>query len=152
MRRLLLAIVVVCLSGCGILPATYREPSTGPVATITYRDSSARNLSITLYDQSEECTGRRLELIEPGDQRTIKVRAGEKLTFTIHLTGGLKYCLVNLRFAPVEGAVYQFDTIDDPGRCLWRMLDMSTGQPQLVGLQKIVQRQGWDGSWSPCSE
>jgi len=135
------------------LPIAYQEPSTGPVATITYKNASSKNLSIALFNQSEECTGRRgLKIIEPGDQRTIKVRAGEDLTFEYNMSVGHKYCRINLRFAPRDGAVYQFNTIDDPEFCLWRMLAMTTGQPQPVRLQQIPWNQGSDENSSFCNE
>jgi hypothetical protein len=153
MRWSLLAVVVVSLSGCAIGAIAYRAPDTGPTALINYRNGSSKSLEIALYNQSQHCTGRRrLDIIEPGGERTAKVRAGEEVTFQYHLSGSRRYCLTNLRFTPRNGATYQFDTVDDADRCLWRMLDVSNEEPQRVELQKIPWHSVWDENSAFCSE
>lgn len=153
MRWSLLAVVVVSLSGCAVFPVSYRGPDSGPVATIIYRNGSSKSLHIALFNQSQDCMGRRrLDTIEPGAERTARVRAGEEVTFEYDLSGGSRYCLINLRFSPRVGATYLFETIEDADRCLWRMLDVSNEQPQRVELQRIPWRRGWDENSSFCSE
>jgi len=152
-RRLISFAYILLTSGCA---TPYVPPSNGPTAQITFVNGALRPLHVSFYEKSEFCTGRRLAgKLPPSNRETYTVPADGTLTFEFYQTESAdnRYCLTNLRFTPTPSGRYVFETNQANARCVWRMQELSEGQPaKAVALKNVGWNTAFDNNGSFCRE
>lgn len=155
MKRAITIACVSLLSGCA---TQYIAPTSGPVASIQYKNYSHQSLRISFYKVSKGCNGRLVnQFIPPGGSATYTVAAGKNLTFEYYLTDrghyAEFYCMENLRFEPKANGEYLFKTIDSANKCVWKMIDVTDmDNPEYVRLQDVGWHRGFTDAASWCDE
>jgi hypothetical protein len=156
MRRVLLSFLFAPLAGCAVLPIPYQEPASGPVATVQLKNDSNQLLTISLFQTSRACVGRRkVAEIAPFAEagRTIPADIEVTLQYRLLQRGMNAFCLANLRFTPRRDRRYVLNTSEGPHGCKWEMADVTDpANPAPVPLQTIKPTTGWTEDSSFCKE
>jgi hypothetical protein len=162
---LLLCILTLAmiLGSCVTARQPYVEPTTGPTATLTFRNDTGNQASVIIYDDAYECKGRRhLDRIGAGSERTARVRAKKELAFTMGYTVPLGFsvivCNVTVSYLPDTEQNYISSIGHDPNerKCylvVARYVIDKTGKKKLLDYTDTKQRvatTGWDENSSFC--
>jgi hypothetical protein len=144
-----------CLPTEVSLTPPYVAPMNGSVATIRFKNQSAKNLRLALFMKG--CADRKdVGVVAPNRELEVRVPADQELTFQYYLTtagfssGRELYCRENLRFTPASNGIYIFRTTDESDQCEWSMVDTAGNRP--VWLTAIGWKPGFLESSSFCDE
>lgn len=159
--RLIAALATLATVGCAAMTQSppYVAPDAGSIATVRFKNESAKNLRLSVYAQPKDCAERRFAgVVGPNKEFAVRVRGDEALTFEYHLTtmgvtAGFvaeQYCVANLRFTPAGNGVFVFRTTDVNGRCEWVMTDGAGGGR--VALTHLPWRQPFVDASPSCKE
>lgn len=154
--------------GCA---SPYKEPVTGPKATIEFVDEAAYKMSVHFHDGVETCTGRTSAgLVEARSQRSINVPADKAIVMTVGMdagyrgqislvvTGALgalvqptyKGCTPTLEFVPEAGRTYVFKMNSDGVDCTHQLyVSPSVGVSRAVAFnaREWIRAAGESGPW-----
>ncbi|MGC2063403.1 MAG: hypothetical protein WA610_10500 [Thermodesulfovibrionales bacterium] len=153
--KMLIVFFLFTVSACAASPIKYVPPHEVATSEIYFINNSSYTISVAFFEESRNCKRRRdTDPILPKSDSSTVVRADEELTFQFHQRkqGSKEYCLVNLRFTPISGKEYLFETIPGQMPCKWEMREMHNNRPvSKVILEKIDWETGWDENGSFCN-
>lgn len=154
--------------GCA---SPYKEPVTGPKATIEFVNEAAYKMSVHFDDGVETCTGRTSAgLVEAQSRKSIEVPADKALVMTVGMdagyrghislvvTGALgalvqptyKGCTPTLEFVPEADKTYVFKMISDGVDCTHQLnVLLAGGAPKPVAFlaRERTRAAGESGPW-----
>ena len=144
------------VSGCAVNPIKYEPPHEGATSKIYFINNSTDTISLTFFEESRNCKRRRFtDPIPPKGDTSHIVRADEEFTFTYHLLteDAKKYCRVNLRFTPISGKEYLFETLmSDQISCKWQMHEIENNRPAKdIIFEEIADKLALDENGSFCN-
>ncbi|MDP9992842.1 hypothetical protein J2W28_003218 [Variovorax boronicumulans] len=165
-------VIPLALLGCA---APYREPATGPKASIKFVNDGKDKMSVHFHEDAAECTNRTSTgLIEPKSSRSIAVPAekevvlttgmdpGDRMLIAIAVGGAVgaalmpsfKGCTPTVEFIPEAGMSYVFRMNSDGSDCTHQFYAVSPSAqgPDEVRPVQFVPREwirafGESGPW-----
>ncbi len=108
-RLIVLSIYCVSVfSSAFAKPALYKEPSSGPTATITFQNESDMHANIYLFEQGLLCKQRRtISFNSSANLKKIKINSRRKIAFRYGLNRGrLGTCEYTISFTPKQNDNY----------------------------------------------
>lgn len=108
-----IALLTVVCAGCAVRPQPYEEPSSGPVTSVTFHNTTSGGSYVWIYEDAARCSHpRSAGAIPPSGSKDLRVRANRELTFTFgygtrRMTNLVITCKVTVSFTPKPQERYE---------------------------------------------
>lgn len=141
---------VLFLSACA--STQYIEPSNGPYANISFKNSSAFESGISIFKEHETCKGQLAAVpsLLPGKTTTIKINASQPVSIGIGVSNGYDSCFIPATFKPVENKNYIAVITSSSAGCGVLLLESENGKEKEIEWKKRERVTPFSASSSFC--
>lgn len=134
-----LIVIPFALSACGTF---YSDVTSGDASTVLFSNGTGEKMTLIIYDDATECTGRRVSKppVSPGEERKLIVTANRELALTFaHRGNPVTSCNATFTFIPVAGKTYEIHTRPGSEVCSqYRVLERAESDGERGALRPVT--------------
>jgi len=136
MKFLFNSLLVITLCSCSSV--TYVEPSTGPLAKITFFNLTSLEYGVVIFKNHETC--KEIVGVSPPKSNTVpfttNIVADKPLSFIMGFSAGYNYCSIVATFSPEKGKEYSAVLSRVADGCILTLTEKNGTESKPVGWEK----------------